>query len=69
MQFVHIFVNVVIIWSMGTFVWFIIIFLDICSDVLAFVFDGIRVKISSDLFGSDFGIIKLKKWLNSKFRK
>lgn len=68
---------------MGTFVWFIIIFLDICSDVLAFVFDGIRVKIniwdcnmedirvkiSSDLFGSDFGIIKLKKWLNSKFRK
>lgn len=31
--------------------------------------EDIRVKISTDLFGSDFGIIKLKKWLNSKFRK
>lgn len=66
-----------------TFVWFIIIFLVICSDVLALCvrwyycdytcvaminqylrdcnMEGIRVKISNDLLGSDFSTIKLKK--------
>lgn len=31
--------------------------------------EGIRVKISNDLLGSDFSTIKLKKWLKSKFIK